>query len=68
MAALKTTYTGALMIGGGMLAVLLSWILGAGPCNATLLGMILMILGALAVPAGVIVLVLGVFRADKEPV
>lgn len=65
---MKTTYTGALMIGGGAVATLVSYILGFGPGNATLLGMILMILGVLAVPAGCIVLVLGVFRADKEPI
>jgi len=46
--------------GGGVLAVLLSMILGGGPCNATLSGVVLLMLGLyVAIPVGVVVVVTG---------
>lgn len=67
MSVVKIVKFGAYTIGGGVLAVALSFILGAGPCNATTLGVILMMLGLLAIPVGFITLIVGVIATDKKP-
>ena len=57
---------GYMLVGGGMTAVGLSFFLGAGPCNATTLGVIAMLLGYVSVPVGLIVLAVGyIFRSTR---
>jgi hypothetical protein len=67
MFSVKIAMVGAYTTCGGMLAFGLGFILGAGPCNATLLGVILMIAGIVAVPAGFITLLIGLIVSDKKP-
>jgi hypothetical protein len=47
-------------IGGGVLAVVLSFALGASPCNATKAGVVLLMLGLyVAIPIGIVAIVIG---------
>ena len=60
IASMRIARAGMWTTGGGVLAVLLSMILGGGPCNATLSGVVLLMLGLyVAIPVGVVVVVTG---------
>jgi hypothetical protein len=55
---------GLLTAGCGMLAVIVSFIPGAGPCGpSTPIGLVIMLLGMLAVPIGAVMLLTGLIKA-----
>gem|GEM_PF-6274285 len=48
------------MIGCGILAVILSYLPGAGPCGpSTTIGFVIMMLGLIAIPAGALTVLVG---------
>jgi hypothetical protein len=55
---------GLLTAGGGLLAVMLSFMPGAGPCGpSTPIGAVIIMLGLLAVPVGAVMLLVGLIKA-----
>jgi hypothetical protein len=51
---------GSLTLGGGILAFIISFLPGAGPCGpSTMLGFLIMMGGLLAIPLGLIMIVMG---------
>ncbi len=64
---MKITRAGAITMSVGVAAIVLSCVLGAGPCNATASGVILMMLGLLAVPVGAIIFAIGYFVKRSNP-
>lgn len=67
IAAVKIARAGIWTISGGILAVALSFILGAGPCNATASGVVLLMLGLyVAIPIGAIALVIGLIIRARQ--
>jgi len=57
---------GAYTTAGGIVAAILGFVLGAGPCNATTPGLILEISGILAFAVGFVTLIVGLFLAEKR--
>jgi hypothetical protein len=56
---------GLLTAGGGLLAVIVSFMPGAGPCGpSTPIGTVIMMLGLLALPIGAIMLFVGLVKAS----
>ena len=63
----KLAKLGALTLGGGILSVIVSYLPGAGPCGpSTIVGMLIMTCGFMSIPAGLIMLIIGlVVRSPK---
>jgi len=53
----RAVKVGLSLLGGGIVSSVVSLFLGAGPCNATTPGLILMLLGLFAVPIGLLTFV-----------
>jgi hypothetical protein len=56
---------GLLTVGLGLLAVLLAYMPGAGPCGpSTPIGLVIMMLGLLSVPIGAVIFLIGLIKAS----